>query len=503
MKRSLLLLSLSLLVACTQPTVIAPPLGSGETTPGTGTPIGGGVGSGSGTPGTGPDDVPSVLRAKRPSAPDCNAVGLAQQLSGGNLAELRYLNFSSGLKAQMSASTLLGLLFDTRKAINTRYYGYSTVDLQALHDTWETQVRAALGNLNGPITSAADTLMDSYVAGVSDEHTYYLNAAQYKSFTDQSGGAATPTPRFGFSFGPVPGEDGAVLTDVGDGTPADAAGLRRGDTLLSVNGQALSGPASGAQARYSALLGQAAQSGTAVTFQVRRAEQLNTVKVTPKIISSASLPWGYLEGSTAILRIPTFNTAGVAQDVHNLVHQAQKQGATGIILDLRDNGGGFVSEATGVSAAFAPNLAGQTLEFIDANDVTFAYQNGTVRVSAICNGLLGSLIIQQPALWTGKLAVLVNASSASASEVVTTTLQRSGATALGENTVGVGNTAINLVELPGKRGMGITVARSRALGGSGEYLKASVSPDISVLDDLKQLAHGRDLPLEQALAKVK
>ena len=508
MNRFLLLLSLSLLVACaSQPTVIAPPLSSGAataagaTSPGTGTSPGG---ISSGGTGSGPDDVPTVVRAKRPSTPDCAVASLASQLSGGNLSELRYQTVSHSLRAQASADTLLGLLFDTRKAVNGLYNGYSTVDLQALHETQETQFRKTLGNLNGVITDAADPLMSRYLGAINDEHTYYLTAAQYKAFGDQSGGAPTPTPRFGFSFAPVPGEDGAVLTDVTDASPAQEAGLQRGDTLLSVNGEAFGGDPGDAQARYSAQLGKAVQSGSEVSFQVRRAEQTGTVKVTPKIISSASLPWAYRKGNTVVLRIPTFNTKDVAQRVHNLVRAAQQGGATGLILDLRDNGGGYVTEATGVAAAFAPSLAGQTLEFIDADDLTFAFKNGSVQLSAVCEGLIGSqsLSIQQPAVWGGKLAVLVNADSASASEVVTTTLQRAGATALGEKTVGVGNTATNIRDLPGKRGLSVTVARSRALGGSGEYLKERVTPDINVADDLKQLAHGHDLGLEAALVKV-
>ncbi len=453
------------------------------------------------------DDVPSVPRLTRPAQPDCSVRSLASQLSGGDLARLAYTTFTPSLNAQASAATLAGLLTATRTAINTNYYGFSTVDLQALHETWEARFRATFGSLKQAIPSAADALMDQYVSGVNDEHTFYLSPAEYQALQDQGSGAPTPSPRFGFSLAAVPGEDGAVLTDVGAGTPAEDAGLKRGDTILSVNGAALSrnnqtdGDAASA---YSGLLGAATKTGQSVTLGIRRGETRLSVAVTPRIIASSALPSGQLVGSAYLLRIPSFATEGTAQRVHELVRAAQSAGATRLIVDLRGNRGGLVSEATAVSAAFAPKLAGQTLEFLDAQDYTFFYQAsgvvGQVAVRGVCfSGNQPLTTIQNPALWTGKLDVLVNTDSASASEVVTETLQKVGASALGETTVGVGNTATQIGTLPGNRGLSVTVARSRAL--DGQYLTAKVAPNVTVADDLKALAHGNDLPLQAALSR--
>ena len=457
------------------------------------------------------DDVPSVPRLTRPAQPDCSVRSLASQLSGGDLARLSYTTFAPSLKAQANAATLSGLLTATRTAINTNYYGFSTVDLQALHETWEARFRAAFGSLKQAIPSAADALMDQYVSGVNDEHTFYLDPQGYQVLQDQGSGAPTPSPRFGFQFAAVPGEDGAVLTDVGAGTPAENAGLKRGDTILSVNGAALSrnNQTDGEQtddaaaSAYSGLLGAAVRTGQSVTLGIRRGETRLSVAVTPRIIASSALPSGQLVGSAYLLRIPSFATEGTAQRVHGLVRAAQSAGATRLIVDLRGNRGGLVSEATAVSAAFAPKLAGQTLEFLDAQDYTFFYQAsgvvGQVAVRGVCfSGSQTLTTIQNPALWTGLLDVLVNADSASASEVVTETLQKVGASALGETTVGVGNTATQIGGLPGGRGLSVTVARSRAL--DGPYLTAKVAPNVLVADDLKALAHGSDLPLQSALS---
>ena len=174
-----------------------------------------------------------------------------------------------------------------------------------------------------------------------------------------------------------------------------------------------------------------------MTLGIRRGETRLSVAVTPRIIASSALPSGQLVGAAYLLRIPSFATEGTAQRVHELVRAAQSAGASRLIVDLRGNRGGLVSEATAVSAAFAPKLAGQTLEFLDAQDYTFFYQTsgvvGQVAVRGVCfSGNQPLTTIQNPALWTGPLDVLVNADSASASEVVTETLQKVGASALGE-----------------------------------------------------------------------
>ncbi|WP_146202730.1 S41 family peptidase [Deinococcus irradiatisoli] len=447
------------------------------------------------------DDVPTVPRSTRPVSPDCAVRSLASQLSGDDLARLRFETFRPALHAQVYANTLAGLLLATRTDLNTQYYGFSSVDLQTLHETWEARFRAEFGDLKQPITAQADPLMDEYVAGVNDEHTYYLDPALLQAFEDQSNAVPTSGPRYGFRLAAVPGEDGAVLTDVSADSPAEEAGLQRGDTILSVNGAALNRGTdddTAAAARYSAVLA-AAATGQPVTLAIRRGETRLSVTVTPRPISSASLPSGHLDGATYVLRLPSFATEGTAQRVHQLVHAAQAAGAQRLVLDLRGNRGGLVSEATGVSAAFAPQAAGQTLEFLDAQDYSFFYQGGQVRASGVCfSGDRTLASIQNPALWRGPLEVLVNKDSASASEVVAQTLQQAGARALGEATVGVGNTATNILSLPGNRGLSVTVARSKAL--SGQYLSAKVAPTVMVSDDLKALAHGYDLPLEAALA---
>lgn len=484
---ALFLLSLSLLSAC------------GSTT----TPIttAGKTASPSVTSG---DDVPTVARAARPAAPNCAAQSLASQLSGGDLAKLSYANLRPTLRAQTAANSLAGLLLDTRSLINTNYYGFSAVDLQALHETWEANFRKAFGNLQQAVPSAADPLMDQYISAINDDHTFYLNPASYQAFKNQGKGAPTPSPRFGFQLAAVPGEDGAVLIDVGAGTPAEDAGLQRGDTILSVNGSALTRSSAddfAAASQYSAQLAAATAKGGSAALSIRRGATLVSINVTPRIISSSAMPSGRMLGSAYLLRLPSFATEGTAQRVHDLVRAAQSAGAKSLILDLRGNRGGLVGEATGVSAAFAPKLAGQTLEFIDAQDYTFSYGNGRVAVSGVCLKSTETLsTIQNPALWTGKLETLVNADSASASEVVTETLQKAGATAFGEVTVGVGNTATTISDLPGNRGLSVTIARSRAL--DGQYLTARVTPNVAVGDDLKALAHGNDLPLAAALSRV-
>ena len=231
------------------------------------------------------DDVPSVPRLSRPARPTARAQ-LASQLSGGDLAQLSYTTFTPSLSAQASSATLAGLLTATRTAINTKYYGFSTVDLQALHETWEARFRALRFAQAGH--SQRRRPLDGSVRLGRQRRAHLLPRPAKPTERFRTRAAARPPPRrsFGFQFAAVPGEDGAVLIDVGAGTPAEDAGLKRGDTILSVNGAALTRrsarPTTTRPAPTRRLLGAAAKSGQSVTLGIRRGATLLSVAVTPR-----------------------------------------------------------------------------------------------------------------------------------------------------------------------------------------------------------------------------
>ncbi len=451
------------------------------------------------------DDVPTVARATRPAQPSCALT--PAWLSGlGGPGRLMGVNLRAPLRAQATPS-LFDQLLDVREAINGSYWGESTVDLQALHEQAERTARTAFGNLRAAdLTARTDAFMNEYVDGVRDGHTYFLDAAGFRAFRDSLSAAPTPAPRLGVRWAAVPGEDGAVLLDAFPEWPAAQAGLTRGDTLLAIGGQALTrqpGDSDAAHAaRLNALLGQASAAGQPVTVTYRRvqagAETTASTTVTPRVLSSAPLPYARTPApGTVLLRLPTFATTGVAQQVHALIGGAQRAGATHLILDLRGNGGGLLSEAIGVAGALVGDRAGETIETLDGQDVTFAYRGGQVLAGYNCAPTSPVLGVGTPARWTGRLTILVNEGSASASEIVAQLAAQTGATLTGERTSGVGNTVTVIGAISGDRGLSVTIGRANDL--RGQPLTPDVTPSPTTPDDLRALAHGRDLPLDAAL----
>ncbi|NTY00387.1 S41 family peptidase [Deinococcus sp. JMULE3] len=451
------------------------------------------------------DDVPTVPRATRPARPSC--VLNPEWLSAlGGPAGLMGVNLRAPLRAQATPS-LFDQLLDVREAINGSYWGESGVDLQALHEQAETGARTAFGNLRAAdLTTQTDAFMNDYVDGVRDGHTYFLDAAGFRAFRDSLSAAPTPTPRLGVRWAAVPGEDGAVLLDAFPEWPAAQAGLTRGDTLLSIGGQPLTrqpGDSDAAHAaRLSTLLGQASAAGAPVTVTYRRAqagaETTASTTVTPRVLSSAPLPYARtVAPGTVLLRLPTFATSGVAQQVHALIGGAHRAGATHLILDLRGNGGGLLSEAIGVAGALVGDRAGETIETLDGQDVTYAYRNGQVLAGVNCAPTSPVLGVGTPARWTGRLTILVNEGSASASEIVAQLAAQTGATLTGERSYGVGNTVTVIGAISGDRGLSVTIGRANDL--RGQPLTPDVTPAPVTPDDLRALAHGHDLPLEAAL----
>jgi len=451
------------------------------------------------------DDVPTVPRATRPARPSC-VLNPAWLSAMGGPAGLMGVNLRAPLRAQATPS-LFDQLLDVREAVNSSYWGESGVDLQALHEQAETGARKAFGNLRAATLSAqTDAFMNDYVDGVRDGHTYFLDAAGFRAFRDSLSAAPTPTPRLGVRWAAVPGEDGAVLLDAFPEWPAAQAGLTRGDTLLSIGGQPLTrqpGDSDAAHAaRLSTLLGQASAARAPVTVTYRRAqagaETTASTTVTPRVLSSAPLPYARtVAPGTVLLRLPTFATSGVAQQVHALIGGAQRAGATHLILDLRGNGGGLLSEAIGVAGALVGDRAGETIETLDGQDVTYAYRNGQVLAGVNCAPTSPVLGVGTPARWTGRLTILVNEGSASASEIVAQLAAQTGATLTGERSYGVGNTVTVIGAISGDRGLSVTIGRANDL--RGQPLTPDVTPSPTTPDDLRALAHGRDLPLDAAL----
>jgi carboxyl-terminal processing protease len=242
-----------------------------------------------------------------------------------------------------------------------------------------------------------------------------------------------------------------------DGSPAKAAGVKPGDIIVKVDGTDVSGMS--LSDVVSKVLGPAGSKVT-LTLQDPTTGATRDVTITRAKIMVNNVTWIMLPGTTiADIRLAGFSQ-GVTADLQKALQQAQAQGATGIILDLRNNPGGLLDEAVGVTSQFLGS--GNALMVKDAQ--------GQEKPIAVEPG--GTAL-------TIPMVVLINQGTASAAEIVSGALQDAHrATILGETTFGTG-TVLNAFPL--SDGSQILLATQEWLTPNGRVIwHKGITPDVSV-----------------------
>ncbi len=242
-----------------------------------------------------------------------------------------------------------------------------------------------------------------------------------------------------------------------DGSPAQAAGVKPGDIILKVDGQDMTGMS--LSDVVSKVLGPAGTQVT-LTLQDPKTGATRDLTITRAKITVQNVTWIMLPGTKiADIRIAGFSE-GVTNDLRTAIQQAQAQGATSIILDLRNDPGGLLNEAVGVTSQFLSS--GNVLLVKNAQG-----QEQAVPVES------GGLATNMP------MVVLVNQGTASAAEIVAGALQDyHRATLIGETTFGTG-TVLNAFPLTD--GSEVLLATEEWLTPNGRVIwHKGISPDITV-----------------------
>lgn len=276
-------------------------------------------------------------------------------------------------------------------------------------------------------------------------------------------------------------DDHIVILATFDDSPAQRAGLRAGYIILKVNGNDMTGVA--VDQVVSQILG---PSGTNVTLTVLDPKTTKSfdVTITRARIAVNSVTAQILPGTNiAHIRITSFSQ-GVGRQLIQTLSDLQQKGVTGVILDLRNNPGGLLSEAISVTSQFLSE--GTVLQEQDA-------QGQITKVAVLPGGLATSV----------PLVVLVNKGSASASEIVAGALQDTNrATLIGETTFGTGTV---LTEFSLSDGSALMLAIQEWLTPNGRVIwHKGIVPDQTIALDANAVgltpASERDLTLEQLKA---
>jgi carboxyl-terminal processing protease len=260
------------------------------------------------------------------------------------------------------------------------------------------------------------------------------------------------------------------VREVVPGGPAARAGVRSGDLILNIEDK----PVSHYVDLRRAISTMRGQPGTRVKFTFERSgEAPRTVHVVREVIDSPAVVVRYLGGGVGHLRLRDFSESAareLADGLESLRQSASESGLRGVVLDLRDNGGGLLDQAIAVVDLFVASGA-------------------IVRTRGRQGGLLDEVSARPGGRWNEvPLAVLVNKASASASEVVAGALQdHRRAVVVGERTYGKGS-----VQAPFELGDGsvlkLTIAlyytpNDRLIQATGIMPDVIVGPDAPVYKD--------------------
>jgi carboxyl-terminal processing protease len=168
-----------------------------------------------------------------------------------------------------------------------------------------------------------------------------------------------------------------------------------------------------------------------------------------------------------------------------------------MVIDLRNNGGGVLSECLVGAGAFVKETYRRLQDNLRFSEQGYKEGYYYTRLA----GRDRTQYVVQAAYWTGPVAVLVNERTASCAEYFTFDLQEGRqAPVIGQPTAGVGNTATTFLRL--SDGSGLQITTSKAQRPDGSFYPDRVTPTLSFSEDWYALAEGRDLMLEKAIELV-
>ena len=291
--------------------------------------------------------------------------------------------------------------------------------------------RQLAANYDGDLDAnkLSDGAARGMVKAVGDDYTTFLDKEEAAEFNKSLNGEVSG---IGAEIG-VRNLQPTVLR-VLDDSPAKKAGLKTGDVFVAVNGTSVAGEtASGVADKVTG------EAGTTVKLTMRRGSESLDFSITRAQISDPSVRWS-VSDDIGVLTISRFD-----DNTGSLARKAAKEfidkGVKGVIIDLRNNGGGYLTAAQEVASLWLDN--GKT--------VVTEKSRGQVTETVKASG--------NPTLKGKKTIVLVNGSSASASEIVAGALKDYQAAILvGEKTFGKG-TVQKVINLSDDRILKVTVAR--------------------------------------------
>lgn len=372
-----------------------------------------------------------------------------------------------GYFAGMQHNQIVGQVVNPLVGLNSHE---GEIDLSSVQETY----RELASNFDGELDEQAliDGASRGLVEAAGDDYTVYLDADEADEFNNSLSG------NIGGGIGAEIGirDDQVTIIRVLPDNPAESSGLNAGDRIIGVNDESAEGWT--VEQAVETIRG---EEGTTVKLTVLRGSEVKEFDITRDIINNPSVV-ANIEDSVGVLRLTRFDndTARLAQTA---VQEFVDEDVEGIVVDLRGNGGGYLSAARDVAGLWLNDK-------IVVNEKAGDRVVDTVRTKS--SAVLGDV----------PTVVLLNASSASASEILAAALRDHGAAKIvGERSFGKGSVQ-RLVELPGNSLLKVTFARWYTPEGLDISIDGVV-PDKTVELTQEDINADRDPQLSEAIRMIK
>jgi len=286
---------------------------------------------------------------------------------------------------------------------------------------------------------------------LGDPYSYYMDEEELRHLEEETEG------RYGGIGAVLESRQGkVVIQSVIPGSPADLEGLKAGDVIVAVGGEKLAGMTLDQAVKL--IRG---EPGTEVELSIERPglPTLLRIKIKRALVTLPTVDTQFLPGNFAYIRIHSFEASTVGERFRYIYERWVKVGARGIVVDLRSNPGGQLSQAVEVAQALVPR--GPIVHIQDLSS------GSKVTIDTL------------PHPPGPPLAVLVDEGTASAAEIVAAAVKENGAgVVVGRKTFGKSSVQ-TIIPLPVGGALRLTTARyltpqGNSLDGRG------LEPDVEV-----------------------
>lgn len=308
------------------------------------------------------------------------------------------------------------------------------------------------------------------VASVDDPYTNFMTPKENREFQESMEGhlegiGAELTLRNGML---------TVISPLKN-SPAQRAGLQPEDIIYEVDGNSTED-----MTLEQAVMNIRGKKGTVVVLTVLRKNYSEpiTIRIVRDVINVNSIDWE-MKGDIAVIEINQFGDS-TKQEFSKAISEILSRRPTGVVLDLRYNGGGYLDGAIDISSEFLEKEKVVTIKRRNPEDDEVIYVNGQARLANI------------------PLVILINKGSASAAEIVAGAVQdHNRGTVIGESSFGKG-TVQTVENLIGGSSLRVTIAKWFTPNDQN-INESGITPDIIVERTSEDFESGEDPQLEKAI----